>query len=353
MPLSRDTVAWAYRILLDRDAESDDVLLPKMRAYNTTRELRHDMVTSDEYHEKNRDFAHSNERNLVIKEIAEGLRLWIDLSDHAIGINILRGRYELNELDFIRRTVRPGQHVVDCGAHIGYFAMHLAEAVGPAGSVTAFEPFDAQRRVPRTVDSREPLRGSRPARTLGRRRRARLAAAGLRSQYDQQRRRISSGTRRNPRGTRHPDGPSGRARPAGPAAAHQLHQGRHRRRRATGLSRRRRAAQGRPPGDPVGTTPAAARPRLRRHPSPVHRPRCVRAATAATCWAPVCPVRKLTTPRPTASPPSCSCPRDRRQSQRHEDTETHRVSSWTEPADVNITRSRMLCASSVSLCLCG
>lgn len=142
MPLSRETVAWAYRILLDRDAESDDVLLPKMRAYNTTRELRHDMVTSDEYHDKNRDFAHSNERNLVIKEIAEGLRLWIDLSDHAIGINILRGRYELNELDFIRRTVTPGQHVVDCGAHIGYFAMHLAEAVGPSGSVTAFEPFE-------------------------------------------------------------------------------------------------------------------------------------------------------------------------------------------------------------------
>jgi FkbM family methyltransferase len=143
MPLSRDTVAWAYRILLDRDAESDDVLVPKMRAYNTTRELRHDMVTSDEYHEKNRDFAHSNERNLVIKEIADGLRLWIDLSDHAIGINILRGRYELNELDFIRRTVQPGQHVVDCGAHIGYFAMHLAAAVGPTGSVAAFEPFEA------------------------------------------------------------------------------------------------------------------------------------------------------------------------------------------------------------------
>jgi FkbM family methyltransferase len=142
MPLSRDTVAWAYRILLDREAESDDVLLPKMRAYDTTRELRHDMVTSDEYHEKNRDFAHSNERNLVIKEIATGLRLWIDLSDHAIGLNILRGRYELNELHFIRSTVRPGQHVVDCGAHIGYFTMHLAEAVGPNGTVAAFEPFE-------------------------------------------------------------------------------------------------------------------------------------------------------------------------------------------------------------------
>lgn len=141
MPLPRDTVAWAYRILLDREPENDDVLLPKMRAYSTTRELRHDMVTSDEYQEKNRDFAHTNDRTLVIKEVAAGLRLWIDLADHAIGLNILRGRYELNELDFIRQSVSPGQHVIDCGAHIGFFAMHMAALVGPGGSVTAFEPF--------------------------------------------------------------------------------------------------------------------------------------------------------------------------------------------------------------------
>ena len=306
MPLSRDTVAWAYRILLDRDAESDDVLVPKMRAYNTTRELRHDMVTSDEYHEKNRDFAHSNERNLVIKEIADGLRLWIDLSDHAIGINILRGRYELNELDFIRRTVQPGQHVVDCGAHIGYFAMHLADAVGPAGSVYGLRALRAQRRVPGTVDPGEPVPGQGPARTRGGRRRARLAAAGLRSQYDQQRRRISSGTGRDSRGTRDPDGPGGRAGRAGAAAAHQLHQGRHRRRRAAGISRGRRAAQGRPPGDPLGTAPAAARARLRRHARVSSSPRCARGATAATCSAPACPARKSTTPRTTASPPWCS-----------------------------------------------
>lgn len=143
MPLSRDTVAWAYRILLDREPESEDVLLPKMRAYDSTRQLRHDIVTSDEYQEKNRDFAHANDRTLVVTEISEGLRLWVDLADHAIGLNIVRGRYELNELEFIRRTLRPGQHAVDCGAHVGFFAMHMAALVGPTGSVTAFEPFAA------------------------------------------------------------------------------------------------------------------------------------------------------------------------------------------------------------------
>jgi FkbM family methyltransferase len=39
--------------------------------------------------------------------------------------------------------VKSGQHVVDAGAHIGLFAMHMAAVVGPSGSVHCFEPFDA------------------------------------------------------------------------------------------------------------------------------------------------------------------------------------------------------------------
>ena len=143
MGLTRDHIVWAYRILLDRDPESDDVILPKMRGYQNTRDLRNDIITSQEYQEKNRDYAQMNERNLVIKEIEPGLRLAIDLADHAIGLNILRGCFELNEIEFVRRTVEPGQHVVDAGAHIGLFAMHMAAAVGRSGSVHCFEPFDS------------------------------------------------------------------------------------------------------------------------------------------------------------------------------------------------------------------
>ena len=139
--LTREHVIWAYRILLDREPESEDAIVPKVRGFRTTRELRNEIVTSEEYQRNNRDFAQANERNLVIKELEGGVRLVIDLADHAIGLNILRGRFELNELDFVRRTVRPGQHVLDIGAHIGLFAMHMAAIVGPDGSVHAFEPF--------------------------------------------------------------------------------------------------------------------------------------------------------------------------------------------------------------------
>ena len=140
--LTREHVIWAYRILLDRDPESEEAIEPKVRGLRTTQELRADIVTSEEYQEKNRDFAQAHERNLVIKELEGGVRLVIDLADHAIGLNILRGRFELNELDFVRRTVHEGQHVLDVGAHVGLFAMHMADRVGPAGTVHAFEPFE-------------------------------------------------------------------------------------------------------------------------------------------------------------------------------------------------------------------
>jgi FkbM family methyltransferase len=139
--LTRDHVVWAYRILLDRDPESEDVITPKLAGYQTTRELRSDMVCSEEYQEKNRDFAQTNQPNVVIKELDGGLRLFIDLADHAIGLNIIRGRFERAEIAFVKSQLRPGQFVVDAGAHIGFFTMHMAQAVGAEGHVFAFEPF--------------------------------------------------------------------------------------------------------------------------------------------------------------------------------------------------------------------
>src|SRR6202008_592942 len=90
--LTRDHVVWAYRILLDRDPESEDVIAPKLAGSRDTAELRRHMMTSAEFQQKNRDYAHTNDRTIVLKEIAPGLRLFVDLADHVIGLNIVRGR---------------------------------------------------------------------------------------------------------------------------------------------------------------------------------------------------------------------------------------------------------------------
>jgi FkbM family methyltransferase len=100
-------------------------------------------MTSTEFLEKNPDFAHTNDPTVVLKDIAPGVRLFLDLSDHAIGLNILRGRFERDEVAFVRSVLKPGDVAIDAGAHIGFFTMQMAAAVGPRGRVYAFEPLDA------------------------------------------------------------------------------------------------------------------------------------------------------------------------------------------------------------------
>ena len=81
----------------------------------------------------------------MIKPIGEA-RLWIDLADEVIGLPILRDRYEPEMVALARALVGPGDVAVDVGAHIGFFTIHLASAVGPSGRVHAFEP------LPRNAD---------------------------------------------------------------------------------------------------------------------------------------------------------------------------------------------------------
>src|SRR5258705_321136 len=105
---------------LSAPAASPDTLTPSRFVRPTTsprsrdtRELGHHLITSGEFREKNPDFAHTNDRTIVIKEIdgADGhgasVRLFVDLSDHVIGLNIVRGHYERDEIAFVRRLLRP------------------------------------------------------------------------------------------------------------------------------------------------------------------------------------------------------------------------------------------------------
>ena len=141
--LTRDHVVWAYRLLLDRDPESEDVIGPKLAGSRDTRELRHHLMTSAEFLDKNRDYAHTNDSTVLIKELhgPGSARLFVDLSDHVIGLSIVRGHYETEEIRLVRSWLRIGDCAIDAGAHIGFFTMQMAEAVGPTGHVDAFEPF--------------------------------------------------------------------------------------------------------------------------------------------------------------------------------------------------------------------
>jgi FkbM family methyltransferase len=145
--ITRDHVVWAYRLLLDREPEGEDAILPKLRAWKTTAELRTDLMSSEEFGLKNPDRAGTADSTVVIKPLASGARLFIDLSDHVIGLGILRGGYEQHELAFTKSVLRPGDVAIDIGAHIGFFTIELAQTVGARGHVYAFEPLPSNAEL--------------------------------------------------------------------------------------------------------------------------------------------------------------------------------------------------------------
>src|SRR5438093_7096038 len=109
-------------------------------AWRTTRDLRAEFMTSKEFRLRNPELGFVNAPNVVIKELDGGLRIFVDLSDYVIAMPITRGHFEPSEAEFVRRTVRTGQTVIDVGANVGFFTLLLGSIVGPTGKVFAFEP---------------------------------------------------------------------------------------------------------------------------------------------------------------------------------------------------------------------
>lgn len=54
--------------------------------------------------------------------------------------DLFLGKHEPDVVEAFTRLVRPGDTVIDIGGHSGYFALVLADYVGPHGQVISFEP---------------------------------------------------------------------------------------------------------------------------------------------------------------------------------------------------------------------
>src|SRR5918996_682528 len=53
---------------------------------------------------------------------------------------VFKKRQDAMEIAWMRRLVRPGSHVLDIGANIGFYALLLSDLVGSGGHIHAFEP---------------------------------------------------------------------------------------------------------------------------------------------------------------------------------------------------------------------
>ncbi len=76
-----------------------------------------------------------------------GFCIYTQADDAAVGRYVREDDYERDVSAVFRARLRPGDHVLDLGANIGYFSMLSASLVGPSGSVIAVEPNPANARL--------------------------------------------------------------------------------------------------------------------------------------------------------------------------------------------------------------
>jgi FkbM family methyltransferase len=136
--ITPEHVRWAYRLFLDREPESEEVLLRD--AANTT-ELRNTFMASTEFLLR----ATTTADKWVITETAHGFRIWVNLSDRFVSLPVLHDRYEPAETALIKSLLRPGDHTIDIGANIGFISLLMASVVGSGGRVLSFEAMPKLR----------------------------------------------------------------------------------------------------------------------------------------------------------------------------------------------------------------
>lgn len=67
--------------------------------------------------------------------------MYLDLRDKGFARPLYEhGVHEPRETDFLAKALQPGMTFIDIGAHVGYYTLLGAAAVGKEGKVIAFEP---------------------------------------------------------------------------------------------------------------------------------------------------------------------------------------------------------------------
>ena len=62
-------------------------------------------------------------------------------------VNYFPTDYETDNFNFLKRYVKPGDQVLDIGAHIGLFAVSAAQLAGKKGRIYAFEPASETQQL--------------------------------------------------------------------------------------------------------------------------------------------------------------------------------------------------------------
>jgi FkbM family methyltransferase len=97
-------------------------------------------VLSRVYARLHRPCAYVGDHTLLTQTVF-GHLIHLDARDTSVMPSLVaHGYWEAGVTRALLRLLRPGQRVIEVGAHVGYYTVLFASRVGPTGSVTAFEP---------------------------------------------------------------------------------------------------------------------------------------------------------------------------------------------------------------------
>lgn len=137
--ITAEDVRAAYRYILGREAESDEVVAQHMKL-GTVKNLRKAMILSqefqNEFHARFQRFPHK----WVAVDVLDQFTMWIDLNDRFVSAGCLNNDWEPSESHYVASKLKSGDVVLDIGANIGWFSLLAAKCIGDSGVVHAFEP---------------------------------------------------------------------------------------------------------------------------------------------------------------------------------------------------------------------
>jgi FkbM family methyltransferase len=159
--LTRNDVIAAFEIVLGRRPESEDAIRHHLGLGLTSRvALGERLLQTPEGSARVRHLlgqrairpAHLFLGDRVLSYTHTGARIYLAPDDVDLTPHMLEtGVWERHVEQAVRRLLRPGQAAADIGANVGYHTLAIAEAVGPAGRVDAFEANPVVARLLRST----------------------------------------------------------------------------------------------------------------------------------------------------------------------------------------------------------
>jgi FkbM family methyltransferase len=136
--LSAYDVYLAYRLLLGREPESDQVIKDHL-LLKSLEGVRNAMINSGEFRSQFMRWTDFGKK-WVSTEVLDEFTMWVDLSDRHVSRGCLNNNWEASETNYFAAALPNAEVVLDIGANIGWFSLLAIKYMNPKGIVHAFEP---------------------------------------------------------------------------------------------------------------------------------------------------------------------------------------------------------------------